>query len=372
MNLDDLKAKPDVLGMDAERLKRIDALIEQGIADKWFPAATYIVMRHGMIAAQRAFGVAQPDATPPIATTMETIFDMASVTKTTTATLLLQCVEEGRLHLGQRVSDVLREAEKAPVAGATLRQLATHTSGLPAWKALYKTKAPSALEDILTTPLAAESGTRYTYSDLGYILLGVILERTLEKPLNVLAKERIFAPLGMTRTGFLPDPSLRPQIAATAHCPMREGQILVGEVHDSNAHSLKGVAGHAGLFSNAPDMVRYALAIQGGSMAAHLNLPRLLGPLARKLAQESQIPSHIGGHTIGWFAPPSGYLPRGDLLSERTFGHTGFTGTLLLFDPQYELTLIFLTNRVYSPGDGSGVLTLRRRIANIVGGAITD
>src|SRR5688572_8397373 len=107
MNLEALKAAPDALGLDGERLKRMDALIEKGIADKGFPAAAYIVMRHGMVAAQRAFGMAQPDANPPVATTMETIFDMASVTKPTTATLLLQCIEEGRLHLGQRVSDVL-------------------------------------------------------------------------------------------------------------------------------------------------------------------------------------------------------------------------------------------------------------------------
>jgi serine-type D-Ala-D-Ala carboxypeptidase len=372
MNLEELKAKPNALGMDGERLKLIDALIEKGIKDRWFPAATYVVMRHGMIAAQKAFGFAQPDANPPLPTTMETIFDMASVTKPTTATLLLQCVEEGRLHLGQKVGDVLKEAAKAPVSGATLRQLATHTSGLPAWKALYKTTAPSALEDILTTTLAAEPGTRYTYSDLGYILLGVILERVTGKPLDRLAKERLFAPLGMTRTGFRPDPSLHPMIAATANCPMREGQKLVGEVHDANAHSLKGIAGHAGVFSNAPDMVRFALALQRGPMAAHLNLPRILGPAARKLAQESQIPAHIGGHSIGWFCPPSGYLPRGDLFSEKSFGHTGFTGTLLMFDPQNDLILILLTNRVYSPGDGSGVLTLRRLVANVVAGAIMD
>lgn len=372
MNLEALRANPEALGLDGERLKRMDALIEKGMADKWFPAATYIVMRHGMIAAQKAFGQAQPDTVPPVTTTMETIFDMASVTKPTTATLLLQCIEEGKAHLLQKVGDVLPEAEKAPVAGCTLKQLATHTSGLPAWKPLYKTKSPTILEDILTTELAAEPGTRYTYSDLGYILIGVILEKLTGKPLNVLARERIFAPLGMTRTGFLPDASLRSNIAATAHCPMREGKILVGEVHDSNAHALKGVAGHAGLFSTAPDMARFALALQRGTMAAHLALPRIVGPLARHLAQENQVAPHIGGHSIGWFTPPNGMLPRGDLLSERTFGHTGFTGTLLMFDPQNDLILILLTNRVYSPQEGSGVLKLRRLVANVVGGAVKD
>lgn len=370
MPLEDLFAGPEALGFDAERLGAVDTLLERGIAGGLFPAAVYLVLRRGRIAARGAFGLAQPDASPPVPATLETIFDMASVSKPITATLLLQCVEEGRLHLGQTVADFLPEAAESPVGPVSLRQLATHTSGLPPWKPLYKTEAASPVADILVTPLEAEPGTRYAYSDLGYILLGEILARVTERPLDRLAQKRIFAPLGMARSGYCPEAALHPTIAATANCAWREGKTLVGEVHDANAHSMGGVAGHAGLFSTALDMARFALALVDALTASPLGLPPLLHPLARRLAAENQIDPTIGGHSIGWFTPPNGMLPRGDLLSMRAFGHTGFTGTLLLFDPEYDLILLLLTNRVYSPGEGTGVLRLRRLFANAVGGAI--
>jgi CubicO group peptidase (beta-lactamase class C family) len=370
MRIEDLYTAPETLGFHPDRLRRLEDLLRQGLADGLYPAATYLLLRHGQIAAHGALGLAQPDANPPVACVPDTIFDMASLTKPVTATLLLQCVEEGRLHLGQCVRDHLPEASEAPVGPATLRQLATHTSGLPAWKPLYKSRAASAVADILTIPLEAEPGARYTYSDPGYILLGEILARATETPLARLAQERIFTPLGMERSGYRPDPGLRPHIAATAHCPWREGKVLIGEVHDANAHSMNGVSGHAGLFSTAPDMARFALALRHTQTAAQGSLPPLLGPLARRLAERNQLEPAVGGHSIGWFTPPNGMLPRGDLLSERSFGHTGFTGTSLLFDPEYDLTLLLLTNRVYRPGEGTGVLRLRRLFANCVAGAL--
>lgn len=368
MNLDELIASPEALGMDGARLKRVDALVEGGVADGTYPAATYIVMRHGRIAAQGAFGFAQPDGAPPIPTVMSTIFDMASVSKTVTATLLLQCIEDGLFHLGNTVGYLLPEAEGKPVGTVSLRQLATHTSGLPAWKQLYKTELGSALEEILATDLESEPGTHYTYSDLGYITIGEILKRVTGKPLDALASDRIFKPLRMDDSGYTPDALLKPRIAATANCPWREGKTLIGEVHDANCHFLDGVSGHAGLFSSALDVARYAVSLR--RQESPLNLPPLLGPLATRLAERSQIPPEIGGHSIGWFAEPSGYLPRGDLLSERTYGHTGFTGTHLMFDPDTDLTLILLTNRVYASFEGRGILGLRRLFANLVGAAV--
>jgi CubicO group peptidase (beta-lactamase class C family) len=370
MTIEDLITPPQTLGFRPDRLRRLDDLIQQGIAVNLTPAATYLVLRYGRIAAHGAFGLRQPDADPPLACTLNTIFDMASLTKPVTATLLLQGVEEGTLHLGQRVLDHLPEAEKAPVGSVTLRQLATHTSGLPAWKPLYKTQEASVLADILATPLDAEPGARYVYSDLGYILLGEILTRVTKTPLDRLAQERIFTPLGMESSCYCPDPRLRSQIAATANCPWREGKTLVGEVHDANAHSLDGVSGHAGLFSTAPDIARFALAFRPAPTAAPAPLPTLLSPPALRLAAQSQIDPAVGGHSIGWFTPPNGMLPCGDLLSAKAFGHTGFTGTSLVFDPEADLILILLTNRVYMPGEGTGVLRLRRLFANVVAGAM--
>src|SRR5207248_1497520 len=135
-----------------------------------------------------------------------------------------------------------------------------------------------ALEQILTTELTHEPGSIYIYSDLGYITLGIIVSRLFDAPLDGVAHDRIFQPLGMTRTGYRPDPALRPQIAVTAHSRDREGQQNIGEVHDENAHSMGGVSGHAGLFSCAPDMVRFALSFQYPTVAAHFGIPPVLSP----------------------------------------------------------------------------------------------
>jgi CubicO group peptidase (beta-lactamase class C family) len=356
------------LGFDAERLKRLPELVQHGITEGMFPAAVYRVLRRGRIVAQGALGMAQPDANPPVAATLATVFDMASISKPFAATLLLKCVERGDLHLGQPIGDFLPEAGDSPVGKVSLRQIATHVSGLPPWRPLYQ-GTDSALTQIFATPLEHEPGTHYAYSDLGYILLGEIVARVGGEPLNVLAQKQIFTPLGMTRTTYCPPREWHPQIAATANCGWRKDQVLVGEVHDANAHSMGGVSGHAGLFSNVLDLTRFALAFQYPEEAAAQGIPPLLGRLARRLAQERQIAPEIGGHSIGWFTPPNGMLPCADLLSPRTFGHTGFTGTLLMFDPEHELTLMLLTNHVYTTR--TGLLTLRRQLANAVAGALT-
>ena len=362
MNIHDFCRPAKSVGLDSFRLSRVDTLLQDGIRDRLYPAATYLILRHGMIVAHGAFGIAQPDADPPRPATIDTIFDMASITKTMTATLLLQCVEEGRLYLDQELRHHVPEAEHTPIGAVAIRLLATHTSGLPAWKDVHTAHSP--LADILATPLESKPGTKYTYSDLGYILLGYMLERIMRMPLDNLAHDRIFAPLGMAYSGYRPAAALHGSIAATT--------APIGEVHDPNARGMGGVAGHAGLFSSAPDMLRFILSFRHPAIAARSGLPPILGPLARQLAQLRQTDAAIGGHTIGWFAYPSSFLPRGDLLSKDTFGHTGFTGTLLLFDPENDVTFLLLTNRVYYEAlhDGAAVVRQRRLLANVIGGAI--
>jgi CubicO group peptidase (beta-lactamase class C family) len=383
VEIEDWSAEPERLEFDAERLRRAEGVLRRGLEAGVYPAAAYLVLRHGKIAAQGAMGVAQPHRDPPAAATLGTIFDMASLTKPVTATLLLQLVERGELHLGMKVADFLPEAAEAPCCPLTLLQLATHTSGLPAWKPLYQTERGSALAEILATELEAEPGTRYAYCDLGYILIGAIVERVSETTLDRLARDRIFEPLGMAHSGFCPDAASHKAIAATANCPWREGEILVGQVHDANAHSMQGVAGHAGLFSTAPDMARFAVSLFHPEEAAPIGLPRLLSPAARiglprllspaaaRLATTRQIDRTVGGHSVGWFTVPNGMLPRGDLLSKRTIGHTGFTGTMVLHDPECGVTLLLLTNRVYAPEDGTGMGRIRRMFANAVAGALS-
>jgi CubicO group peptidase (beta-lactamase class C family) len=326
-------------------------------------------MRHGMIVAHGAMGNAQPDASPPIPAVFDTIFDMASVTKSMTGAMIMQCVEEGRIRLSSTIGKLLPESNGKPLGKVTVRQIATHTSGLPAWLPLYKSKEP-VFDQILAGGMKTEPGEKYTYSDLGYITLGKILEQVTSTPLDQLVQERICRPLGMKDSGYRPDPALRPRIAATAHHVEGKTQTFIGDVHDENALGMNGVAGHAGFFSTAPDLVRFALSYQFPTVASHMGIPPVLGGLARKVAQTIQCDPQVGSHGVGWFVTPSGYLPSGELLSDKCYGHTGFTGTLIMFDPVNDLCVILLTNRVVSKSDGSAFLSMRHPFANIIGGAL--
>ncbi len=366
--LHDVSDEPINVGLEKEPLRRLDALCKSAIAEGWLPSAVYMVIRHGKVAASGAFGDPMPESVPRAPATLETLFDMASLTKPITAALLLQCVQDGEVHLGMRVSEFLPETADRPIASVTLRQLATHTGGLAAWKPLYSLSEGSIVERVMSFPLEVEPGTRYTYSDLGYILLGEIVSRVRGKSLDRAAREHVFDVLGMKNTDYLPVIAPGRSVAATANCGWRPGQTLAGEVHDANAHGMAGVAGHAGIFSTVNDMARFALAFREPSVAAPGSL--LLSPLATLLAQTNQIEPSVGGHSIGWFTFPNGMLPGGDLLSRRCFGHTGFTGTSLLLDPEYDLQILLLTNRVYSPAEGGNVLRFRRRFANVVASAI--
>ncbi len=367
---DNLIKPARALGFDPDRLKLLDALVEDGITGGLYPAAAYAVMRHGMVAAHGAFGHPQPDSFPSARTQTNTIFDIASLTKSFTGVLLMRSVERGKILLTQSLGAVLpAEAAMSPLAHITIKQLATHTSGLPAWLPLFKSPR-SAVSDILNTHPTVEPGTKYTYSDLGYILLGHVVAQINSKPLDRLAHDELFQPLGMTDSGYNPPVHLHARIAATGHSRDRVGQTIVGTVHDENANGLGGVSGHAGIFSTVQDLCRFALAVQFPTTAAHFSIPQAAGVAARRVARESQIPAAVGSHGIGWFIGANPYLPSGDLASPKAYGHTGFTGTMIVFEPDLDLCMILLTNRVYMPGDGAGVLKLRRQFVNIVVGSI--
>jgi serine-type D-Ala-D-Ala carboxypeptidase len=370
MTISQLSKSPESLGFHAARIRRIAAIVKAGFEEGLYPAASWAVMRHGMVAASGAVGTINPAASTAATTTSNTVFDLASVTKSFTGILVTQCIEEGRVQLMQSLGSVLPEAKGLPTEHLTLRQLASHTSGLPAWKPLYKLPDKSILEEILHTSPEKEPGTHYTYSDLGYILLGTIVTRLLGKPLDVLVRERILQPIGMKTAGYNPPEALYPVIAATGHSRNREGAVIVGQVHDENAHALGGVAGHAGLFASLEDMVRLALSLQYPQMAAHCSIPPILSIAGKHLSQHSLIDASVGSHGIGWFLSPNPYLPPAELLSPRSFGHTGFTGTMFVVDPELDCTMILLTNRVYSPGDGGGVLRIRRLFINAALGSI--
>ena len=337
--------------VSADRLARADALLASGLTDGLYTHAVYALARGGHRVNSQAFGKAAET----------TRFDLASLTKPlATATCLLQLVEQGRLHLRQPVSRFF-EDEFGPLphlSGVEVRHLLTHTSGLPPiprWPDGDRPFPPHAmLHAILTTPTLRPVEVGYTYSDTGYLLLGEIIARVSELPLEAVFRDQVAGPLGLSSLGYRPAPG---DIAPT-------GPDAAGTVHDPRARDLGGAAGHAGLFGAAGDVLAYAEAIRTGG-----------GPLLSRAATArmavSQIPVSVGAQSYGWFCAGNDYLPSGDLFSDRAYGHSGFTGTAILIDPEYDLSLVLLTNRViHRAEDGSRFLRLRRCWLNAVAAAL--
>lgn len=356
---------PDSSGMRVGRLSLLDAVLREEQAAGAFPGAVCRVSRGGRVVYSGCAGSLSPDRPEPAAP--DTIFDMASVTKPMTAALMcLMLAERGRLSLWQGVKEFFPDRSLPHLEGVTLRHLITHTSGLPAWVDLYSstTTREQAIDMLLSVPRGARPGERYEYSCLGFILLGLICEKVAGEAIHDFLTREVWAPLGMTSTGYNPDGSLHGRIASTRNCPARQRE-LVGEVHDGNAWRLGGISGNAGLFSTADDVMTFCHALLGfGS----LEFP--LSRLARLRYMTSQIRPEVGSQSYGWFCYGSDMLPAGDLLPSDTFGHTGFTGTAVLMSPSEELVIILLTNRVCTDSDGSLIRRARRRVANIVAGSI--
>lgn len=343
-------------------LDKLEATARLAVAEKACPGGVYAVIVRSSVTVSGAFGQADPERGSPASDA--TIYDAASITKpVATATSVCCLVERGELTLDQRLTNWFPEAKR--FGDVTLRHLITHTSGLPAWRTYFENASGSKaiIELALRTPLDRRPGIGYTYSDIGYMLLAAVVERVSGLSLREFAAQNIYQPLGMADTGFTPSAEHGPRYAVTGHCGLRPGKTLRGEVHDPNAAAMGGVAGHAGLFTTLRDLTIYArMILEGGEFGS----VRVLSPATVREMSMSQIPPEIGGHTLGWFAYPNGYLPRADLLSRRTFGHTGFTGTALVFDPEIEAAFILLTNRVFCDPENDRFLTYRRKMLNVM------
>jgi CubicO group peptidase (beta-lactamase class C family) len=359
----------------AEGLAAADAIVEAGVRERAFPGAVLAVGLGGRLAHLRAFGRFSygPDA-PAVAT--DTIYDLASLTKvvaTTTVAMIL--VDQGRLDLDAHVRDFFPAFRGPRKDRVTLRQLLTHSGGVLWWAPLYEdTKGKAAfLERIVGLDLTYEPGTKSVYSDLGIILLGDVLERIGGAPLDELAGRLVFEPLGMKDTLFRPPPALIPRIAPTERDPWR-GRVLRGEVHDENAFALGGVAPHAGLFSTAPDLARFAqMLLDGGLFEGR----RIVSRATIELFTERAGVPH-SSRALGWDTPTDetgrrssvpgapGYSSAGSLVSPRSFGHTGFTGTSVWMDPERGLYVILLTNRVHPTRENNAIRGVRSRVADAV------
>ena len=300
---------------------------------------------------------------------IDTIFDCASLTKVLiTAPAVMMLVEEGRLRLIDRVTKHLPEFSGGKSL-ITVKQLLTHFSGLrpdvdlePEWSG-YETGIQRAYQEV---PIV-EPGSRFIYSDINYILLAEIVRRISGQPLDEFARERIFEPLGMTETSFRPAASLVPRIAPTERLP--DGTLLHGTVHDPTTRYMGGVAGHAGVFSTADDLGRFAQMMLNGG---RLGDARVLSPLSlARMTSPQSPPAHPALRGLGWDIDSPYSSTRGDLFPSVSYGHTGYTGTSMWIDPITKTYIILLTNRVH-PAVKTSVVDLRSHVANIVAGTIED
>lgn len=328
--------------MSAERLANIDRVVRRGISEGGYPGAAVVVGRRGAAALQRGYGKLGWTAGSPLVDPEATIYDLASLTKvvgTTTAAMILY--DEGRLDLDAPVSRYLPEFTGSNKDRVTIRHLLTHHAGLPAGKQLWRQalNRAEARQIVLGSELVCEPGKCFIYSDLGADVLGWVVEAAAGQGLDQFLDARVFAPLGMQDTRFNPAPTLRDRVAPTEVSPPR-GYPLRGEVHDENAFALGGIAGHAGLFSTAADLAVFAEMMLNGGVYEGVRIVSD-SAVARFTARAA------GSRALGWDTA-DGDGGSGTYLSERAYGHTGFTGTSMWIDPDRDMFVILLTNRVHA------------------------
>jgi CubicO group peptidase (beta-lactamase class C family) len=335
-------AAPATVGMSAKRLETIDRVVTRGIKAGGFPGASVVVGRKGAAVWEKGFGRIDWSVKSSRVSATETIYDLASLTKvigTTTAVMILY--DEGRIKLDAPVVTYLPEFTGGYKDSVTVRQLLEHRSGLPAdidlWRLAHS--PAEARQMVLKAPLECKPGVCYIYSDLGAITLGMMVERVTGQGLDVFLHERVFGPLGMVNTFFKPADSLKARVAPTEVSPPR-GYPLQGEVHDENAYALGGVAGHAGLFSTASDLSIFAqMILEGGEYKG----VRVVSDSTIKLFTTRA----AGSRALGW-AMADGQWGSGRFMSDGSFGHVGYTGTSLWIDPEREMFVVLLTNRVHA------------------------
>jgi beta-glucosidase-like glycosyl hydrolase/CubicO group peptidase (beta-lactamase class C family) len=354
--------RPDEVGLRAEGLADVDRLLERFVGEKAFPGAVIAVGKNGALAHLRAFGRLSYDGGAPAAT-VDTIYDVASLTKVVvTTTMAMILVDEGKLDLTKPVSAFIPGFKGEGKDKVTVRHLLTHSSGLDWWGALYQELQghDAYLSRVQSMDLVYEPGTKSLYSDLGVLLLGEVLERVAGESLDAFARRRIFDPLGMKETLFRPGRELLARIAPTERDPWR-GRVLRGEVHDENAFALGGVAPHAGLFSTAGDLARFAQMLLNGGVYEHHRI--VSRETVERFTKRAGIPA--SSRALGWDTPSEG-SSAGSLFSSRSFGHTGFTGTSLWIDPERRLFVVLLTNRVHPTRENDAIRKVRPAVADAV------
>jgi len=341
-------------GQAKSRFASAYRVLEEAIAARAFPGCAFGVYAGGEGFLKDGLGRFTYEAESP-AVTAETRFDVASLTKvvgTTAAAMLL--VQRGQIDLETPLGEILPEflAGRAPGDQArfvTLSHLLAHNSGLPGDVELFRTAAtPEALmRACLALPLEAEPGERAEYSDPGFILLGKALEARMNQPLDSWLKREVFGPLKMDSTGYCPAPSERSSIPPTELDTWFRHRLIQGEVQDENASVLGGVAGHAGLFSNIADLLRFAGAVLSANVANSSNEPQCVFDAAEMNRFSERQPPPGSSRALGWDTPSPNFSSAGKHFSSHSVGHLGFSGCSLWIDLDAALAVVLLTNRTW-------------------------
>jgi beta-N-acetylhexosaminidase len=349
-----------------ERLSRAYDVLNRAVGDHAFPGGVLAVGYRGELVVHE-FGRQTYDASSP-AVNVDTIYDAASLTKpVVTATLVAMQVEGGHMALDSPVSRFVPEWNDGPNPewrrGVTIQHLLTHSAGLPAHKDYFVSlhSEREFVAAICREPLEYAPGSKTVYSDLGFILLGEILKLVTGKSVDQLAREQIFAPLGMTNTMFNPPKNVASRIAPTENDTTFRKRLIRGEVHDENAFAMGGVAGHAGMFTTASDLAAFCQMLLNGGIYEH---HRLLNRAT--ISQFTAAQALAGGtYTLGWMVPTPN-SSSGHYFSTRSYGYLGFTGTSIWIDPDRQLFVILLTNRVHPSRENDKIAAVRPAVHDAV------
>ena len=364
------------VGFSDERLRSAHGVLVEAVRSSFFPGGVAVVGRGGKLVSEWALGhLDYGDESPPAS--VDTIYDVASLTKVVvTATLAMILCEGGKLRLDARVRECLPEFAGDEKEGATVADLLSHSSGILWWKDFYRSVQEDwsiaevkkwYVKEICLLPLDYPTRTKSVYSDLGTILLGEILERAAGRPLDEMARDEVFEPLGMGHTWFKPPPSLKDRIAPTGRSSWRD-RFLVGEVHDDNAFAMGGVAPHAGLFSTGRDLAAFAQTmLNGGVLEDRRVVERSTVELFTR--RVDRIPA--SSRALGWDTP-SRESTAGRYFSSSSYGHLGFTGTSVWIDPIRDLFVVLLTNRMSPSLDQETINDVRASFHDAVMEALVE
>ncbi|MDZ7715608.1 MAG: glycoside hydrolase family 3 N-terminal domain-containing protein [Balneolaceae bacterium] len=358
--------EPETVGFNVDSLRRVDKIMREAVFDSTFPGGVVSVLKDGVIAYQKAFGYQTYDKTEKVET--GDIYDLASLTKviaTTTATMKL--VDKGKINLDDKVSQYIPEYKQGEKKHITIKNLLLHESGLPPFRVYVDSLKDeiSIIEAIKNEPLTYKTGSKYVYSDLGFILLGEIIEKVTGTTLDKYLRKEFYYPLGLSSTFFNParfGSWMKNRIPPTEIDTVYRNKLINDEVNDERAYYLNGVAGHAGLFSNAFDLSVYAqMLLSKGTYGGREYIN------SKTITKFTKRQTDISDRGYGFDHKSEGFSTAGSLASPSTFGHTGFTGTSIWIDPERNMAIIILTNRTYPHRSyGKNISKVRARVADAI------